>query len=480
VTAYPVILVDSGGGGSETTASGAGPATALTGTAATTGASGLVVTLDGSPDLSGVNTDGSHVLYYHDTTAGARRFAAINAKDDGADTVTVEQALATSHAASTWGIGGERLAAIGGTAELLWDNNGSVGDAMPGWTVEMQSGHTEGRTTDLDFRREGTASLRITLRGESGAATRPKLSYNTGGGDVHFFEVHGDYIDLVDYDFEVTTSGKWWGMGMLGIRIRAIGLNCVGTGSNVFDYPIYTSGAQCAVRDCYISGADIGGVFAQNWAVVAGCFIKDTDESGIRVEWDNCVIANNIIVDIGTTTSHHGILGDSGGSTQYSTWIVGNTIDNCEGDGVNIPTNENSIAMYCLWNNNISNCSGYGVRFTDPDVTVEHFLSNGVRMFTNNNTYNTISGLGDYKLGTESVADSNAACEIGDSHLNPGYTSAGSPNYNYTVGTALKASKYPGTFLEKTNNIGYGEVGALQREEPAAGQNATDSTSISF
>src|SRR5574343_1935860 len=118
VTAYPVILVDSATG-SDSAASGAGPATALTGTGAGTDAGGTVVSLDGSPSLAGVNTDGSHVIYLVDSTAGHRNFAAINDKNDTTKTVTVEQAFTGSlPATKSWAIGGKR-ASIGAASSKI-------------------------------------------------------------------------------------------------------------------------------------------------------------------------------------------------------------------------------------------------------------------------------------------------------------------------------------------------------------------------
>src|SRR5262245_38170373 len=109
----PTILVDSTTG-SDTAASGAGPATALTGSAASTSADGLTVTLDGSPDLTNVATDGSHAVFLNDSTAGARNFGKITAKDNVAKTVTVTNAFGASLSGKSWAIGGKR-ASIGST-----------------------------------------------------------------------------------------------------------------------------------------------------------------------------------------------------------------------------------------------------------------------------------------------------------------------------------------------------------------------------
>jgi hypothetical protein len=141
VTAYPTVVFDVANGADAPSASGAGPTTALTGTSASTDAStGTVVTLDGSPDLSGVATDGSHVIYLNDTTVGNRRWAAINAVDNTAKTVTVEQAYALSLSGLSWAIGGELAGIDNANARILWENNGTTGDGALNWSFGLEPG----------------------------------------------------------------------------------------------------------------------------------------------------------------------------------------------------------------------------------------------------------------------------------------------------------------------------------------------------
>lgn len=80
--AYPTISVDSTGGSSDTTASGAGPSTAISGSTGRTRntASQLHFGMFGATDdFSGVATDGSAVLYMAISTAGQRNFSSIAA-----------------------------------------------------------------------------------------------------------------------------------------------------------------------------------------------------------------------------------------------------------------------------------------------------------------------------------------------------------------------------------------------------------------
>src|SRR3954470_959504 len=102
--ALPTIAINSGTG-SDTAASGAGPATALSGTGAATAASTTVTLLTDNPDLSGVATDGSAVIWVG--SSSGRQFAKITGVNNtaGVKTVTVSDAFANTESGKNWGIG---------------------------------------------------------------------------------------------------------------------------------------------------------------------------------------------------------------------------------------------------------------------------------------------------------------------------------------------------------------------------------------
>src|SRR5678815_5877712 len=83
--------------GTDGVCSRAGPATALGGVNnASTDGAGTTVTVQAGVDWTGVATDGSHVLYFADSTAGNRRYTTITgtAGSGGATpTLTVSPAL---------------------------------------------------------------------------------------------------------------------------------------------------------------------------------------------------------------------------------------------------------------------------------------------------------------------------------------------------------------------------------------------------
>lgn len=149
--------------GSDTAASGAGPATAVTGSSATNGA-GSVVNLDGSPDLSGVAVN--DILWVNSATTN-RHLSRITAVDDSADTVTTEDLLVLSTGVS-WAIGGKRQTLENDTG------NPDFEDGKAGWKFDMEAGTytitgsitlpDEGDTTNgpLEIAGAGIASTQIT------------------------------------------------------------------------------------------------------------------------------------------------------------------------------------------------------------------------------------------------------------------------------------------------------------------------------
>lgn len=125
--ALPTITFNSSTG-SDTQASGAGPATALFGTGAATNSNTSIDLSADAPNLSGVSTTGSDVLWVD--TASGRQFFKITAVDNVTKIVTVANAAGVTASGLTWGLGGKR-ATFGDTdSRKLFS-----ADILPGWTV---------------------------------------------------------------------------------------------------------------------------------------------------------------------------------------------------------------------------------------------------------------------------------------------------------------------------------------------------------
>lgn len=470
-SAYPTILINSSdGAASDTTASGAGPSTAITGSTLTTSASGLVVTLSGSPDLSNVLTDGSHVLFIADTQAGKRNFGKITAKDGSLTStasVTVSDAFGVSMSSSiAWAIGGVR-ATIGGTTSLkLFSNNSASGDAMPGWVGEMGSGHTETLSATFNIRRPGDiVDGPITLRGDPDATTMPILTFSNNGTAIALIE---DGQVLRDFELRNTNATK---TASAGVSITN------NQGANIIDGLVMdhstnrfwkgiTGGAGVSfvtVKNCKIGNTASYAIHAgggtgstQSWLILSS-YIYDTDSSGIVVSQSagNTVIENCII----TNTGEEGIWFSNNPGRVY---VTNNTINGNTNSGILFSGALALTSHGVIKNNILSENGSYGINFSNAASYDGAILT--LFELNNNATYLNVSGA--YNSATGSYSYNNCPWATGDLNLSPLYVNSASGNYS--IGTNLRAQGYPTDTIGLSNTRSYADVGAAQSQRKMA------------
>lgn len=471
VTAFPVILVDNAG--SDTAASGAGPSTALTGAAGVTSADGLTVVLDGSPDLTNVATDGSHVLFMSDTNAGSRNFCAINGKgDSGTATafVTVEQAFQGTNT-DAWAIGGMRDT-IGGTTSLkMFSNNSAAGDAMPGWAVQMQSGYTETLAATYNIRRSGdqTSGL-IELRGLDGAATKPIITFSNNG--VGFLNA----VNVSYFRYRKFSINNSHGTKTLSEAIRLSS-----TTLNLTADEITIAGAAGSLN--FWKGITIVATASAGHGMIANCDIRNTASHGIEINLTQTngapTVTLNYVRDAGgsgihITAANRGAavlfntiysctgdgIGTTAAATQESLVIVGNTVDDCDGDGIDIAADLEVRQGMMLANNLISNNTGFGINWNS--ATAAAVVGSGAYVIGNAYYNNTAGDSSDY-LG---IAYTQA--------VDPAYTNASGDDFS--IGTGLKAKGWPtggSKFLGGSSaTYSYVDPGAAQRQEAGGSSTA--------
>lgn len=451
--ALPTILVNSATG-SDTLASGAGPATALTGSAASTSADGLTVTLDGAPDLSGVATDGSHVIFLNDTTAGARNFGKITAVDNIADTVTVANAFGLSLSGKGWAIGGKR-SAIGTTLSAkLFDNNSAAGDAMPGWIIQMESGHTETRATTLALRRAGDKTNgAITLRGASGAATMPVLTFSNNGNALNSV---GDMITFQDFEIQNSNATKTASVAISianaasDTKIR--GIRCKDATNKFWKFSVEVGTNNAIIRDCWIA----------NTAAVAITVVSTSTGSVVDNCWINTCVGG--ISCAGRMQAHGNLITNCTADAIVSSItntlniIRNNTIYNTTGDAIEY-TGAIVAGAIVITNNILANNSGYGVNFSNAASTSIALDSGGVIVAGNDTYLNTAGAYLPASYGSD------------DPGLDPQFTNTGSNDFS--IGTNLKAKGIPigGTLLiggaGSSSTYSYTDPGVAQRQESA-------------
>lgn len=412
--AYPVILVDSATG-SDSGTSGAGPSTALTGSAASVAGTATSVSITDAVDLSGVVTDGSACLYYNDTTAGHRRFDRITAisGSSGAWTVTVANGYTTSTGPFTWAIGGKRASIAGSVSKLFFDNNSAAGDAMPGWTVRMQSGHAETIAASFDTRRAGDATGGpITLEGESGAATVPVLTFSNNGNGI---VCRG--AGQVFQDFELRNSHPTKTASVAFISGSAGPALCrrlkvahstnnfwKAFAPNVIGYVFQ----ECEIGYCANVGFDI--LSGATVVEIRACRIHHCVSHGIQASVNGTMsLTDNLIVfngDDGVNYTNSGI------SVTGSMTITRNTIHGNASDGFEYVSagslNNRSWASVLYANNFITYNGGYGVNFSGGSVSDAQLAASLFRMI-GNNFYTNTSGPYNVSLPTVSVGETSVS-----------------------------------------------------------------------
>lgn len=439
VTAWPVIKVDStAGGASDTACSGAGPATALTGTLGATDGAGTTITLDALTDLTNVATDGSHVIYFADTTAGHRRFAAINGKagSGGATpTVTVEQALSISLSGKSWAIGGTRATVWGSVSALLFNNNAAAGDAMPGWQVRPQSGHTESISVEGGMRRAGdTTSGPIILQGEPGAATKPKI---TATSAINMIGMRGNY--QIFRNIELTAGAASMTAALINVGSNESSwvdqVTLSRTSTNTFVTGISSSGGM-KITNCEIQRCATGITFGEADTVL-GNYIHDCTGNGITVP-GTAVLGGTIAFNVIAACGGDGINSAFTGTISRSLTIIGNTIDSCTSDGIEFTgAVSDGYANLRIIDNILSNNGQYGLNFSNSSAT-NVYLSAVNPSIRGNNTYLNTSGA--YHSASGAFAYNAAPWALGDNGLNPTYTGGG----NYTpTNASLAGTAYP-------------------------------------
>ncbi len=454
--ATPVILINSATG-SDTLASGAGPGTALTGTAGATDGAGTTVTLDNGTNLTGVATDGSHVLYFSDATAGHKNFTSITGSAGSGGptpTVTVSPALTISLSGKSWAIGGKRASLLGGASTRLTNNNGGTGDAQAGWILRMESGHSETTASRWDVRtaNSSTANGAIIIEGVAGAAVMPVI---TTSSDV---VTRNGYTILRNFALTNTGTNNPFIVANAGsgsCRIEGMKLTgAAGTGTII----ALGSGYQL-IGNTILNGTT--GVTAGQNTQILNNVISGGSSDGISRSGDcsGIMIAGNIIkamggdgIDITQTRTD--------GFASYS--IVGNTINGCTGSGIQISGDNEALRATTILNNILSNNGAYGLKFVDSE-TVTNLQARGI-IVLGNNTFNNSSG--DYL-----PADVGDLYQQGDSGLDPQFVST---TTDLSIGTNLKAQGYPKAGSQLIGGQGsplttynYVDPGAAQRQEVA-------------
>lgn len=464
--AIPTILVNSASG-SDTQASGAGPSTALFGTTdASTDATGLIVTLTAGTVLTGVATDGSHVIYLADTTAGARNFGKItgSAGSGGATpTVTVANAFGLSLSGKSWAIGGKR-ASIGATSSRkLFDNNSAAGDAMPGWIVEMESGHSETLSARLVLRRGGdNTDGPITLQGTSGAATLPILTFSVNGDCL---TPNADGIQLINFELQNSNATKTASKAIDPNAETLIRSVKISHSTNKFWKGIVSAVADqglviesCEIGHCASTGIELNIAITEVPIELLNNCIHDCGSHGVDIAAN--VLSHFIVLwNIFESNTGDGLrfIGGTSDVRMVGSTYIGNVFYANTSSGLNIgQTGRVALGATNIRNNIFMSNGAYGINFSGSPTSAR--LKNYLVQISHNDFYNNTSG-------KYSPSD---APSVSEQTVDPGFVDA--PNRNFQIGPALKELGFPTTTIGNAGlTRSYVDIGAAQRQEVAAG-----------
>jgi hypothetical protein len=418
--------------------------------------------LDGSPDLTNVATDGSHVIFLNDTTAGARNFGKITAKDNTAKTVTVANAFGLSLSGKGWAIGGKRASLLGTLSGKLLENNSASGDAMPGWAMEMASGHSETRSSTVTLRRSGnTTDGAIIVRGAASPATLPLLTFSNNGAAFSWSSCSGwtfQDLELRNSNATKTASTAFSGLTFGGNLFRRVRIDHSTDrfGLYAFSMTSATAGLPQIIDRCklgYMTSALAASVSFQSLAFrMLGCDIRNTTGSAISITVSNgslyeAVVVGNVIWNSGG----RGIYDASSAPTAASWHIEDNTINGSTNSGIEI--NAGTATELVCRNNQLTNNGAYGF-LTAISTAVQLFRG---WVVDRNNTYNNTSGA---YSGLDSSLGTN------DPGTNPSYTDATNGNFTPTASGVKGVSEVVGKYGGSTT---YRDIGAVQHQDAGSG-----------
>lgn len=395
--------------GSDTAASGLGPATAVTGSGASTTSASAVVT---GIDTTGVSA--GHLLWVQSTSG--RQFSIIATVDSGTQ-VTCDDVFANTEASRTWAIGGKR-ATLAGSLRII--DSGGASDAKGGWTLEFPSGHAETFSSQIVIRAGGsTTEGAVVIRGEANAAVKPIF---TQSSNTTFFLVNANHIAIKDLEFRNThptktisiavfiNSDTLQGILLSGLVINHVtdkywkGVRLQGRSVRVF---------RCSIGSCVNVGIEqaAGGGFEVLENTIFGC-----GSHGIHTGGGYTIgfsIRRNIIR--GNTGDGINFRGTNNESRDHCT-IDGNVIyDNGE-SGIEIATA--TVALPTIVNNIITENGDYGIK-SSVGAAIDDALSQIVdHNAYHANTSGMTSGVSTEANAIELTADPFVNAAAGDFNIN--------------------------------------------------------------
>lgn len=319
--------------GSDTQASGAGPATALFGSSAGLNSSTSVNLSADNPNLAGVATDGSACLWV--LTPSGRQFAKITAVNNTTKVVTVALAYGVTGAYS-WAIGGKRATLDNASSRTLFGAGSAAYTVgwQGGWEVILETDQT--LTSSLAYSgTNGTGRVIVRsdtpgqLRTISCTADAATISWFIGGWfqqsewqDIKFVNTNASKASA----WAILASGSGSARGFIFKRCvfgdpsaRILGAINVSTSSGITPHFI-----DCTIQNCVNVAVLPTNIFAVNTV------FRNNDSTTSVVQlpsggvFSNCLFYNNNCDAVRVNFA----------ASSYLATFVNCTFDNNAGDGI--------------------------------------------------------------------------------------------------------------------------------------------------
>lgn len=422
------------------TATASGASATITCSATSGPASAPGCSLSGTPDLSGVATDGSQAIFINCATNSNQKIFFINAVDDGSDLVgTTVTPTGCTAATSDWGIGGR----------LIWAPAAVEAALRAGDTVQFNDGPASSSSSIVTSRTSGDgASGSITLRGKSGS--RPVLATSGSGNSVingngqsnwrvENLEIQQTHASSGN---AINTSAGWW---IINTKISDAGTS-----------GISNSGGTAYLVNSEITNTVGDGVNSSTSFVVINSYIHGTGGDGIQLTGANTSLAmtNSIVAGAGARGVY---ISGASTVTTFSSNLIGNIIYGSADSGLEITDADTVLVMQ----NNIFMENGNAA----GEYNVEWAAGSGE--FSGIHAYNTY-----YHSNCQGSGTGGPACVSGltvastELTSDPLFTNAGSGDFSLQTGSPARATGYPGAFLG--GPTGYISMGAVQPSASAS------------
>lgn len=388
--------------GSDTAASGLGPATAISGTGASLNATSAVDLSADSPDLSGITAG---MLLWVDTSSG-REFSIIASVDNGTKIVTCDDAYGVTESSRNWGIGGKRSSLT--TSTQLFN------DIKAGWTVDIEE------TGSAYVGSSGTSLITLGVSGDqtsgyihitSSSAAKPILRAVDNANTLNL--LNRSYVKISNLQLEVSgssggscisnsTSSGWAGLVVYNCELTQSAKTGTANGillsANTFDGALIE---KCYIHDLNSSGISIGNLGGGNdKLVISHCNIINNNIN-IEIYTATYLIINSIVA---------GAIGDGiavnalGINRNIAGTIVGCIIYGNGDDGLSVGDVYGQSNMLITGNIFYSN-TGYGIRW-GSSVPVGYFADrNAFGSNTAGDRLNISAGSNDVTLTGDPFVD---------------------------------------------------------------------------